>query len=47
MPDSLDDEKKHPTLDPFLTTVVLFFIAEMGDKPQFATIALGARFQSG
>lgn len=46
MPDSLDDEKKHPTLDPFLTTAVLFFLAEMGDKTQFATIALGARFQS-
>lgn len=46
MPDSLDDEAKHPKLDPFLTTAVLFFLAEMGDKTQFATIALGARFQS-
>lgn len=46
MPDSLDDEAKHPKLDPFLTTTVLFFLAEMGDKTQFATIALGARFQS-
>jgi putative Ca2+/H+ antiporter (TMEM165/GDT1 family) len=46
MPDSLEDEKKHPTLDPFLATTVLFFFAEMGDKTQFATVALGARFDS-
>ncbi len=46
LPDSFDDEAKHPKLDPFLTTAVLFFLAEMGDKTQFATIALGARFQS-
>jgi putative Ca2+/H+ antiporter (TMEM165/GDT1 family) len=25
---------------------MLFFLAEMGDKTQFATIALGARFHS-
>ena len=46
MPDSLDDEAKHPKLDPFLATAVLFFFAEMGDKTQFATLALSARFQS-
>ncbi len=28
----------------FATTLVAFFIVEMGDKTQFATIALGARF---
>lgn len=28
----------------FGTTVVMFFIAEMGDKTQLATIALGARY---
>ena len=28
----------------FITTVVSFFLAEMGDKTQLATIALGARF---
>jgi putative Ca2+/H+ antiporter (TMEM165/GDT1 family) len=29
---------------PFLTTLVAFFIAEMGDKTQLATIALGAKY---
>jgi putative Ca2+/H+ antiporter (TMEM165/GDT1 family) len=31
---------------PFVSTVVLFFLAEMGDKTQLATLALGARFSS-
>ena len=30
----------------FLTTLVAFFIVEMGDKTQLATVALGARYQS-
>ncbi len=45
-PDSLDTKEKHPQFGAFLTTVVLFFLAEMGDKTQLATIALGARYQS-
>jgi putative Ca2+/H+ antiporter (TMEM165/GDT1 family) len=45
-PDTLDEDEKPPRFGPLLTTVVLFFLAEMGDKTQFATIALGARFHS-
>jgi putative Ca2+/H+ antiporter (TMEM165/GDT1 family) len=30
----------------FLTTVISFFLAEMGDKTQLATVALGARFEA-
>lgn len=31
---------------PLLSTIVIFFLAEMGDKTQLATVALGARFHS-
>jgi putative Ca2+/H+ antiporter (TMEM165/GDT1 family) len=30
----------------FLTTLIVFFLAEMGDKTQLATVALGAKYQS-
>ena len=43
-PDTLDDEAKPSRFGPFVTTVVLFFLAEMGDKTQLATVALGARY---
>ena len=29
----------------FLTTLITFFLVEMGDKTQVATIALGAQFE--
>lgn len=48
IPDKLDEEeagaKSHGGV--FMTTVVLFFLAEMGDKTQVATIALAARYPS-
>jgi putative Ca2+/H+ antiporter (TMEM165/GDT1 family) len=44
-PDEEDEEKKESRFGPFLTTTILFFLAEMGDKTQLATVALGARFQ--
>jgi putative Ca2+/H+ antiporter (TMEM165/GDT1 family) len=43
-PDSLDDEPKVHRAGAFVTTTIAFFIAEMGDKTQLATIALGAQF---
>jgi putative Ca2+/H+ antiporter (TMEM165/GDT1 family) len=46
-PDTLDDAGGTDRAQgAFLTTLVVFFLAEMGDKTQLATIALGARFES-
>ncbi len=45
-PDTLDDEPAESRWGAFLTTAILFFLAEMGDKTQLATVALGARFAS-
>lgn len=33
-------------MSPFWTVAVAFFLAEMGDKTQLATVALAAQFQS-
>lgn len=46
VPDKLDDDDapRPSRYGPLLTTLVAFFIVEMGDKTQIATIALGARF---
>jgi putative Ca2+/H+ antiporter (TMEM165/GDT1 family) len=45
VPDRLDDgEEKPARFGAFLTTTIAFFLVEMGDKTQIATIALGARF---
>ncbi|WP_375289178.1 TMEM165/GDT1 family protein [Qipengyuania sp.] len=46
VPDKLDDEEtvKTPRLGAFLTTTIAFFVVEIGDKTQIATIALGAQF---
>jgi putative Ca2+/H+ antiporter (TMEM165/GDT1 family) len=48
VPDKLDDEEqeKSPRFGIFATTVVAFFIAEMGDKTQVATVMLAAQFNS-
>jgi Ca2+/H+ antiporter, TMEM165/GDT1 family len=48
VPDKLDDEadSKAPRFGVFGTTVVLFFLAEMGDKTQIATVMLAARFDA-
>ena len=45
IPDKIDELKEQPArFGVFVTTVVAFFLVEMGDKTQVATIALGARF---
>ena len=36
---------KEPKYGPFLTALVLFFLAEIGDKTQLATIALAVQFK--
>lgn len=47
VPDKLDDDDpKPPRFGAFITTLVAFFLVEMGDKTQVATIALGARFHA-
>lgn len=48
VPDKLDDGEDAFTHrgGPFLTTLVAFFLVEIGDKTQVATIALGAQYQS-
>lgn len=45
-PDTLDEPGAPTRFGPFLTTVVLFFLAEMADKTQLATVALAARYRS-
>ncbi|MDX1442361.1 MAG: TMEM165/GDT1 family protein [Gammaproteobacteria bacterium] len=47
IPDSEDEEAGlRYRFGPFLTTTVAFFLVEIGDKTQVATVALGARFES-
>ncbi|MEC5399051.1 TMEM165/GDT1 family protein [Uliginosibacterium sp. H1] len=48
IPDKLDDEDSATPrrLGVFLTTTAAFFMAEMGDKTQVATVALAAQYQA-
>ena len=48
VPDKIDeDETDEPArYGVFITTVIAFFAAEMGDKTQIATVALGARYHA-
>jgi Ca2+/H+ antiporter, TMEM165/GDT1 family len=48
VPDKFDDDEGNVTQrgSAFLTTLVAFFLVEMGDKTQVATIALGAQYHS-
>lgn len=46
IPDKLDDDEVAglKRYGPFLTTLVAFFLAEMGDKTQVATVMLAAQY---
>lgn len=49
VPDKLDNEDTNQKVfqkGAFLATCILFFLAEMGDKTQVATVFLGANFNS-
>lgn len=48
IPDKLDDDESTATgrLGVFATTAIAFFLAEMGDKTQVATVALAARYDA-
>ncbi len=47
VPDKIDEEDMPlAKYGVFLTTLIAFFVAEMGDKTQVATVALAARYHS-
>ena len=49
IPDKLDEDdndRQHPRFGVFGTTVVAFFLAEMGDKTQIATVMLAAQYHA-
>ncbi|MFM6990985.1 MAG: TMEM165/GDT1 family protein [Rhodoferax sp.] len=48
IPDAIDDDEAEtaPRWGVFGTTVIAFFLAEMGDKTQFATVMLTAKYQT-
>jgi putative Ca2+/H+ antiporter (TMEM165/GDT1 family) len=45
-PDALDDNMRLRGHGAFVITLIAFFLAEMGDKTQLATVALAARYQA-
>jgi Ca2+/H+ antiporter, TMEM165/GDT1 family len=49
VPDKVDEDEAAGMMNRFgvfATTIITFFMAEMGDKTQIATVALAARYQS-
>lgn len=45
-PDTLEEDRMLRGAGVFATTLVAFFLVEMGDKTQLATVALAARYES-
>lgn len=47
IPDKVDaEESRFYKMGPFIATFILFFIAEMGDKTQIATVVLAAKYDA-
>ena len=46
VPDTIEEPGQRPGWGPLTSTCVIFFLTEMGDKTQLATVALGARYAS-
>ena len=46
IPDKFDEDAKLARFGVFGTTLIAFFLAEMGDKTQIATIALAAQYNA-
>ena len=48
VPDKLDEEEGGMTrnMGPFVATLIAFFLAEMGDKTQIATVMLAAQYDA-
>lgn len=42
-PDTLDEDERLPARGAFIATTIAFFIAEIGDKTQIATVVLAAK----
>jgi putative Ca2+/H+ antiporter (TMEM165/GDT1 family) len=45
-PDTLEERQDPAPAGVFVTTLVAFFLVEMGDKTQLATVALAARYRT-
>lgn len=45
-PDQLEENTPLPARGAFIATTIAFFLAEIGDKTQVATVLLGARYDS-
>ncbi len=46
IPDKMDEDVTRKDDGVFITSLITFFLAEMGDKTQFATITLGAEYSN-
>jgi len=44
-PDRIDDNQALPARNAFIASTIAFFIAEIGDKTQIATVLLATRYQ--